>query len=463
LLGPNANISWNGTRGAEATVTSGATTFNVTDGQDVTIAGFTIIGDFGVYVGGTMGGTTNNTVIQNNIITGVTRALTLDDPGSGARVLNSDLISNVRSLHVSGGPYTDMKINGNRFSGPAAATGIFFSGALTNSITGFEFENNQVLHHANLASTISSGTVSGNTFNVASPGSLNLQIDLHNSTITANTFDGSDVTACLQLFGSQFGLVPSDHVTVSGNTFNHCNVYGIQLSPDVHHITITNNAISNGFDGVNTRFILDDNTGAVVGPWDVTGKEIHINLNNITGNTEFGVKNLNNGILDATCNWWGDASGPGPVGPGSGDKVSMNVDFTPWLTAPAPGGKCIGGLRPSGGQVTGGGQVPVNNITGGRGSFGFSANATRQSGHLDYLNHVNGTHLNCTVNMVAILPPGNKAHLEGMCSSKNYTGSFKADVEDNANPGKGADKFTVTYNTTTIEGGTLISGNIEIH
>jgi parallel beta-helix repeat protein len=466
LLGPNAGTSWSGTRGPEAIVSSPSpsTTFNLTNGQDVTIDGFTILGNlgFGFYVSGSTAGT----VIQNNIVTGTTRAGTLDAPGSGASVLNNDLISNIRSLHVSGGPYTDMKINGNRFSGPAATTGIFFSGALSNSITGFEFENNQVLHHANLASTISGGTVSGNTFNVASPGSLNLQIDLHNSTVTANTFEGNNVTACLQLFGSQFGLVPSDHVTVSGNTFNHCNVYGIQLSPDVHHITITNNAISNGFDGVNTRFILDDNTGAFVGPWDVTGKEIHINFNNLTGNAEFGVKNLNNGILDAECNWWGAADGPGPVGPGSGDKVSTNVDFTPWLTAPAPGGKCIGGLLPSGGQVTGGGQVSVN-VTGGTGSFGFSANAARQSGHLDYMNHATRAHLNCTVNVVTILP-GNMAHLEGMCANSDAPG-FKADVQDNGTPGKNKDTFKITYTDQfglhVDEGGPgpIIRGNIEIH
>src|SRR5437667_5029858 len=139
LLGPNAGISWSGTRFPEAVVTSGATTFNLTDGQSVTIDGFTINGDFGVYVSGS----TTGTVIENNIITGTTRALTLDSSGSAASVLNNDLVSNVRSFHVSGGPYTNLKVNGNRFSGPAAATGIFFSGSTANSITGFEFKYNQ--------------------------------------------------------------------------------------------------------------------------------------------------------------------------------------------------------------------------------------------------------------------------------------------------------------------------------
>ena len=37
-------------------------------------------------------------------------------------------------------------------------------------------------------------------------------------------------------------------------------------------------------------------------------------------------------ILDATCNWWGDASGPGPEG--SGDNVSDYVDYDPFLSKP---------------------------------------------------------------------------------------------------------------------------------
>src|SRR5207253_937801 len=84
---------------------------------------------------------------------------------------------------------------------------------------------------------------------------------------------------------------------------------------------------------------------------------IHINYNNITDNTSFGVRNGQMGILDAECNWWGAADGPGPVGPGSGDNVSPNVDYTPWLVAPAPGGKCLGGAPSTPGKVTGGGQI----------------------------------------------------------------------------------------------------------
>jgi hypothetical protein len=460
LLGPNANISWNGTRVAEATVNSGATTFNVTS-QDVTIAGFTITGDFGIHVSVS----TTNTAIENNIITGTSRALSLEPSGSNTSVLGNHLISITRSMHLSGsGPYSNLQVNGNRFSGTLSGPGIFFLANIP--ITGFEFKDNEVFVYANIASDIGNGTVSGNTFDApAGPFVLDLQILLQNSTMTDNVFEGNDMTACLQLFGTQFSPGdPSHHVSISDNTFSDCGGlappfnYAIQLSQDVHHIDINNNEISDGNEGVNTRDAPP--------PWTVAGLEIHINFNNITNNTTFGVRNGQMGILDAECNWWGDESGPGLFGTGSGDNVSMNVDFTPWLTSPAPGGKCIGGLLPSGGQVTGGGQVSVN-VTGGTGSFGFSANAARQSGHLNYMNHATRAHLNCTVNVVTILP-NNMAHLEGICANSDAP-SFKADVQDNGTPGKNKDTFKITYTDQfglhMDEGGPgpIISGNIEIH
>jgi CSLREA domain-containing protein len=39
-------------------------------------------------------------------------------------------------------------------------------------------------------------------------------------------------------------------------------------------------------------------------------------------------------VQTATGNWWGDASGPSGAGPGVGDSVGTNIDFTDWLTAP---------------------------------------------------------------------------------------------------------------------------------
>lgn len=41
--------------------------------------------------------------------------------------------------------------------------------------------------------------------------------------------------------------------------------------------------------------------------------------------------------LTGVCNWWGSPDGPGPVGPGSGARVSPNVAYSPWAIAPGVG------------------------------------------------------------------------------------------------------------------------------
>jgi uncharacterized repeat protein (TIGR01451 family) len=60
----------------------------------------------------------------------------------------------------------------------------------------------------------------------------------------------------------------------------------------------------------------------------------YVTLNNIAGNTGYGITNSNTtlgGTINAERNWWGSATGPGPVGLGSGDKISSNVDYALWL------------------------------------------------------------------------------------------------------------------------------------
>ena len=55
--------------------------------------------------------------------------------------------------------------------------------------------------------------------------------------------------------------------------------------------------------------------------------------NNIVGNTTYGLRTTV-APVEAGHNWWGDASGPGGQGPGSGDAVGENVDYEPWLASP---------------------------------------------------------------------------------------------------------------------------------
>ena len=76
--------------------------------------------------------------------------------------------------------------------------------------------------------------------------------------------------------------------------------------------------------------IQNADTGVLVSTG--TGSELH--FNNILSNTTWGINNTSGNLVDAENNWWGNASGPynaasNPAG--TGDKVSDNVDYDPWL------------------------------------------------------------------------------------------------------------------------------------
>ena len=73
------------------------------------------------------------------------------------------------------------------------------------------------------------------------------------------------------------------------------------------------------------------------------GSTVLIKSNNLAGNDDYGIYVEDSAVtIDATYNWWGDASGPSGgvadpvtkrIADGTGVAVSENVRFDPWLTA----------------------------------------------------------------------------------------------------------------------------------
>jgi len=88
-------------------------------------------------------------------------------------------------------------------------------------------------------------------------------------------------------------------------------------------VLVTGSDIRGCSEGVAVGYGTGDSTAATV-----------VNCN-LTGNGT-GIQNVATVPVNAKSNWWGSASGPGPVGPGSGDRVSANVDYAPWRTTPVP-------------------------------------------------------------------------------------------------------------------------------
>lgn len=185
------------------------------------------------------------------------------------------------------------------------------------------------------------GSVSGMTKNVSLTG--NEVYDSQWGLVIGNEWDGyaGDVDIVAALSNNNFhdndlgGVVIADEdkesgssVTVNGgsNTLTNNGDYGYyiytqgdgDITVDLSGETIT---------GHDTGVYVEDTGSSSTSSYDVA-----INDSSISGNTTYGVNNTVSSLtLDAENNWWGDASGPGSVGPGSGDGVSTNVDYSPWL------------------------------------------------------------------------------------------------------------------------------------
>jgi parallel beta-helix repeat protein len=106
---------------------------------------------------------------------------------------------------------------------------------------------------------------------------------------------------------------------------------GFQLW-NIDTLSLHHNNVANNFEGI---FVYGGG-----GSFTIPGGSLR--YNNISGNTEYGVKvdsTATGGPLDAALNWWGSLNGPvadndgngTPEYVGGGDKVIGNIIFSPWL------------------------------------------------------------------------------------------------------------------------------------
>jgi len=175
------------------------------------------------------------------------------------------------------------------------------------------------------------GTISitHNTWSdITGNGALNLA-DVSGS-VSNNQFNGVEYYGML--------IAVNTNLTISDNVFN--NITNPVVVPTGNELTfgagvrfyepspltiasITGNTFSNSYLGVSVR--------ATNG--NITGAAISVNNNSFISNTA-GILNAAVGTLNATNNWWGSATGPfnATTNPtGTGNSVSANVDYTPWL------------------------------------------------------------------------------------------------------------------------------------
>ena len=310
------------TRSGAESVIDGSGNANVTIMADnVTIDGFTLLGpaNQGTAAVVMMGGNVRE-MIRNNII---------ENPGRAASFNTSNTTFSKNAVHATStagdgfqensSPASNVSILDNSFDGATGnynadvtILGVGSSGIVVAGNSSIGDSTLVALFHTNGAQ------ITGNTMTGATGSAIFIGGDDSNITVSGNHITGGAYSA-VRISGFFFPSLPSSAITITGNVL-----------------------ANNGY-GVN------------VGSFAIAATEtVLVHQNNITGNTGFGVNNDSTGAVAGTCNWWGAANGPGPVGPGSGDRVSINVTFSPWLTSPAPS-PCSGAVVTSKEQCKKGG------------------------------------------------------------------------------------------------------------
>lgn len=280
--------------------------------------------------------------------------------GAGESVVNGSVATHVFRLNNSADGVTIDGFTINTLPVGTVSHGISVAAGSINNT----FENNIISSTSAVRTASSSGVLTGSWAN---------------QTVSHNNIQGFN-------YGVQPDGGPLDpSSTIDGNYLANNAIMGVQIqnSAGGGHF-ITNNVIEmNGFDGifVTRGNIISGNringngrngismfnlappstlTGAMITDNDIlanVGRGIsvggadaadvsdnHANENNIVGNGFGIVSTLASTTFDAECNWYGSDSGPmaadNPTG--TGDSVTGNVDYTPWLVEEAPAGACTG-------------------------------------------------------------------------------------------------------------------------
>ena len=238
--------------------------------------------------------------------------------------------------------------------------GIFLGDAHYNNITGNICSNSSERPGITLRLS-ENNVVSGNTIKYNPDHGLDLDFLNFNNVLRDNICSNNINGIALRL--------GSHHNKIINNTCTSNERSGIEIEHSDYN-EIANNDLSMNSNGINIILIDSnpDNEWNSIIQWDYAmekfkddveerlargikiesedsaGNEIHWNI--IEGNSDFGINTEIPTDVNATLNWWGDASGPfhnqkNPAG--KGDEITERdkgiVLFEPWLESPPTGYK----------------------------------------------------------------------------------------------------------------------------
>jgi hypothetical protein len=277
-----------------------------------------------IQVGRNLLGQIGTAVIEDNDINGYQK--------NGITVSNTGSQAQIRRNNVTGaGPTTITAQNGIQVSDGATAN------ISNNTVTGNYWTLNDswtstgiLLYSAGSGVILDGNIVDSNQVNIYDQSSNNVLIR-NNSILNSSEWDGVD-------------LYQVNGAIVTNNLFSGSSYDGLWIGgATTANLTISNNQFVNNGNG--TSAATDPAAGGIhVAGGNLSTMAISGNLFN--GN-KVGISNeAGSGTLNATGNWWGDASGPSDASPvpdtcgltlnnpgGLGDKVSRCVLYENWLTS----------------------------------------------------------------------------------------------------------------------------------
>ncbi|MBX7252164.1 MAG: right-handed parallel beta-helix repeat-containing protein [Candidatus Promineofilum sp.] len=297
-------------------------------------------------------------ITDNEISTYQKTGIIVDNTGSSATIEGNTVSGDgpiayiaENGIQVSRGATAE--INDNTITGhsyapfTATSSGILLYLGGTVNTDGNTVTQNQIgIDTIDTSGTHKNNVVTATAAGTGSPGFWGIVVDAPPPNRTPSPADAevADVAAPATVGPNPPAVVQT--VVVTGNTFTSNNsAGGVGVEADAGYgsldinVTVTKNLIHNWETGV---AVVECTGGGCAAS---TFSNVDVNRNSIVGNTDgFYADTVDPNETDGTCNWWGNASGPSDAGPGTGDTVSTEVDFTPWLYSSDLDGPCyVGG------------------------------------------------------------------------------------------------------------------------